>query len=105
MPEDRPRFLVAYQHGIIQLMRNETDTSFLLFFANHSRIFLGPVICRLPSTMVILCRWSPDGSVFAVGALQTDLPEDERNVMHVISAYGVVGVLFEDVETFRNSKH
>lgn len=75
MPEDRPRFLVAYQHGIIQLMRNESDTS--------------PVICRLPSTVIILCRWAPDGTVFAVGGHQTDLPEDERNVMHIISAYGV----------------
>lgn len=27
VPEDRPRFLVAYQNGLIQLMRNESDPS------------------------------------------------------------------------------
>lgn len=27
VPEDRPRFLVAYKHGIVQLMRNENDAS------------------------------------------------------------------------------
>lgn len=51
---------------------------------------LGPVICRLPSTIVVMCRWSPDGTIFAVGGYQTDLPEDERNVMHFITASGAV---------------
>lgn len=27
IPDDRPRFLVAYNHGIVQLMRHENDSS------------------------------------------------------------------------------
>lgn len=30
VPEDRPRFLVAYQNGLIQLMRNEADPSMFM---------------------------------------------------------------------------
>jgi hypothetical protein len=29
IPDDQPRFVVAYQHGIIQMMRSEVDTSLL----------------------------------------------------------------------------
>nr|CAD2128109.1 unnamed protein product [Meloidogyne enterolobii] len=75
VPEGRPPFLVAYQNGNIQLMCNEN-------------ISKGVSIVRLPSTLIIMAQWSPDGSMFAVAGLQLDLPETERNVLHFISAYG-----------------
>uniref|UniRef100_A0A914HN51 WD repeat-containing protein 55 homolog n=1 Tax=Globodera rostochiensis TaxID=31243 RepID=A0A914HN51_GLORO len=75
VPEGRPRFLIAYQNGNIQLMCSEN-------------ICKSVSIVRLPSTLIICAQWSPDGSMFAVAGLQLDLPETERNVMHFISAYG-----------------
>ncbi|KAI1714229.1 WD repeat-containing protein 35 [Ditylenchus destructor] len=77
VPEDRPCFLIAYQNGNIQLMCNEINNT-----KNVS-------IIRLPSTVIIQAQWSPDGSIFAVAGLQTDLPESQRNVLHFISAYGM----------------
>ena len=35
IPENRPRLLVAYQNGNIQLMVNETDTSYFIFIKNE----------------------------------------------------------------------
>uniref|UniRef100_A0A183BUW6 ANAPC4_WD40 domain-containing protein n=1 Tax=Globodera pallida TaxID=36090 RepID=A0A183BUW6_GLOPA len=75
VPEGRPRFLIAYQNGNIQLMCSEN-------------VCKNVSIVRLPSTLIICAQWSPDGSMFAVAGLQLDLPETERNVMHFISAYG-----------------
>ncbi|KAI3420246.1 WD repeat-containing protein 35 [Globodera pallida] len=77
VPEGRPRFLIAYQNGNIQLMCSEN-------------VCKSVSIVRLPSTLIICAQWSPDGSMFAVAGLQLDLPETERNVMHFISAYGEV---------------
>ncbi|KAI6210654.1 WD repeat-containing protein 35 [Aphelenchoides besseyi] len=74
IPDEQPRFVVAYQHGIIQMMRTENDTS--------------PVVCRLAQTVVVQCAWSPDGSILAVAGYQTDLPEDERNVVHFLTPFG-----------------
>ncbi|CAK5076286.1 unnamed protein product [Meloidogyne enterolobii] len=71
VPEGRPPFLVAYQNGNIQLMCNEN-------------ISKGVSIVRLPSTLIIMAQWSPDGSMFAVAGLQLDLPETERNRLQSI---------------------
>uniref|UniRef100_A0A914HW08 Uncharacterized protein n=1 Tax=Globodera rostochiensis TaxID=31243 RepID=A0A914HW08_GLORO len=77
VPEGRPRFLIAYQNGNIQLMCSEN-------VSKSARIV------RLNSTLIICAQWSPDGSMFAVAGHQLDLPETERNVMHFMSAYGDV---------------
>jgi hypothetical protein len=34
IPEDQPRFVVAYKHGIIQMMRSENDSSLYYFMTN-----------------------------------------------------------------------
>ncbi|CAD5229090.1 unnamed protein product [Bursaphelenchus okinawaensis] len=72
---DQPRFVVAYQHGILQMMRSELDTS--------------PIICRLPNTVIIQCAWSPDGSILAVAGYQTDLSDEEKNLVHFLTPFGV----------------
>ncbi|CAD5234713.1 unnamed protein product [Bursaphelenchus xylophilus] len=74
IPDDQPRFVVAYQHGIIQIMRSEIDSS--------------PIVCRLANTVIIQCAWSPDGSILAVAGYQTDLPDEERNLIHFITPFG-----------------
>ncbi|KAI6243756.1 WD repeat-containing protein 35 [Aphelenchoides fujianensis] len=53
-------------------------------------MFAGPVVCRLAQTVIVSCAWSPDGSILAVAGFQTDLPEDERNVVHFLTPYGAV---------------
>lgn len=88
VPEDQPRFVVAYQHGIVQLMKHESDSS--------------PIVCRLANTVVVQCAWSPDGSILAVAGFQTDLPEDEKNVVHFLTPFGAVGVLRAGAEVSEN---
>ncbi|CAG9538621.1 unnamed protein product [Cercopithifilaria johnstoni] len=73
IPDDRPRFLVAYNHGMVQLMRHENDSN--------------PVIIKLPNMILSKARWSPDGSMIAICGLQTD-SEDEKCVVHFINGYG-----------------
>ncbi|VDM14823.1 unnamed protein product [Wuchereria bancrofti] len=73
IPDDRPRFLVAYNHGVIQLMRHENDSN--------------PVIIKIPNMIISKARWSSDGSMLAICGLQTDL-EDEKCMIHFITAYG-----------------
>uniref|UniRef100_A0A183BU49 WD repeat-containing protein 35 n=1 Tax=Globodera pallida TaxID=36090 RepID=A0A183BU49_GLOPA len=75
VPEGRPRFLIAYQHGNIQLMCSEN-------------VCKSARIVGFNYFLIICAQWSPDGSMFAVAGQQLDLPETERNVMHFISAYG-----------------
>ncbi|EJD74175.1 WD repeat protein 35 [Loa loa] len=73
IPDDRPRFLVAYNHGIVQLMRHENDSN--------------PVIIKLPNMILSKARWSPDGSMLAICGVQTD-SEDEKCMIHFATAYG-----------------
>uniref|UniRef100_A0A915PI34 WD repeat-containing protein 35 n=1 Tax=Setaria digitata TaxID=48799 RepID=A0A915PI34_9BILA len=73
IPDDRPRFHVAYKHGIIQLMRNENDSN--------------PVIIRLPNMILSKARWSPDGTMLAICGLQTD-SDDGKCLVHFVTAYG-----------------
>uniref|UniRef100_A0A914YTB8 Anaphase-promoting complex subunit 4-like WD40 domain-containing protein n=1 Tax=Panagrolaimus superbus TaxID=310955 RepID=A0A914YTB8_9BILA len=54
IPSSRPRLAIAFQNGVIQLMRNEMDSQ--------------PIIIRERNTVIRKCHWSPDGSVLAVGA-------------------------------------
>ncbi|KAI3408169.1 WD repeat-containing protein 35 [Globodera pallida] len=75
VPEGRPCFLIAYQHGNIQLMCSEN-------------VCKSARIVSFNSFLIICAQWSPDGSMFAVAGHQLDLPKTERNVMHFISAYG-----------------
>ncbi|TKR82028.1 hypothetical protein L596_015808 [Steinernema carpocapsae] len=71
--DDKNRFLVAYQHGVVQLMKHESDQN--------------PVVCRLPMVISQAC-WSPCGTMVAVSGHQTDLPDSERNVLTFLNAYG-----------------
>ncbi|CAB3400293.1 unnamed protein product [Caenorhabditis bovis] len=71
---DRPRLLVAYSHGVIQLMRTENDPH--------------PIIVRFPHFVLTRCRWSPNGAFVAVTGFQTDMPKNEQAVIHIMSAYG-----------------
>ncbi|VDM42438.1 unnamed protein product, partial [Toxocara canis] len=77
VPEDRPRFLVAYKHGVVQLMRNENDAN--------------PIVIKLPNMVLSKARWSPDGSLLAICGLQTDL-DAEKCVVHFVTAYGEVNI-------------
>ncbi|KAK0405878.1 hypothetical protein QR680_018247 [Steinernema hermaphroditum] len=71
--DDRNRLLVAYQHGVVQLMRHESDQN--------------QVVCRLNMVISQAC-WSPCGFMIAVAGHQTDLPDTERNVLTFLNAYG-----------------
>ncbi|KAL3990454.1 hypothetical protein ACH3XW_31845 [Acanthocheilonema viteae] len=73
IPDDRPQFLVAYNHGTVQLMRHENDSN--------------PVIIKLPNMILSKARWSPDGSMLAICGLQTN-SEDEKCMVHFATAYG-----------------
>ncbi|VDM97214.1 unnamed protein product [Thelazia callipaeda] len=70
---DRPKFLVAYRHGVIQVMRNENDAN--------------PVIIKLPNMILCKAKWSPDGSVIAICGILTD-KSGQKCVIHFASAYG-----------------
>ncbi|VDK51291.1 unnamed protein product [Anisakis simplex] len=95
IPEDRPRFLIAYKHGVVQLMRNENDaiqlSSVIFMFHNNtfsiSRVFSGPIVIKLPNMILSKAKWSPDGSLLAICGLQTDL-DVEKCVVHFVTAYG-----------------
>uniref|UniRef100_A0AC34Q4P1 Eukaryotic translation initiation factor 2A n=1 Tax=Panagrolaimus sp. JU765 TaxID=591449 RepID=A0AC34Q4P1_9BILA len=69
----RPRFVVAYQSGVIQLMKNEMDTQ--------------PIVIRERNTMIKQCRWSPDGSILAVGAVVGG-QSGPTNVLFLMSPWG-----------------
>uniref|UniRef100_A0A1I7Y670 WD_REPEATS_REGION domain-containing protein n=1 Tax=Steinernema glaseri TaxID=37863 RepID=A0A1I7Y670_9BILA len=71
--DDRNRLLVAYQHGVVQLMRHESDQN--------------QVVCRVNMVIGQAC-WSPCGFMIAVAGHQTDLPDAERNVLTFLNAYG-----------------
>lgn len=95
VPEDRPRLAVVYQHGVMQMMRYESDTGvhFLVTFSNNfgKRIYSDPIIIQMEKMIIVSARWSPDGTMVAVAGNQLDLPDGERNVVHFITAYGEVG--------------
>uniref|UniRef100_A0A914X6A2 Anaphase-promoting complex subunit 4 WD40 domain-containing protein n=1 Tax=Plectus sambesii TaxID=2011161 RepID=A0A914X6A2_9BILA len=74
IPDDRPRLAVVYQHGVMQMMRHESDTD--------------PIIIQMEKMMIVSARWSPDGTMLAIAGNQLDLPDGERNVVHFITAYG-----------------
>ncbi|CAD6193079.1 unnamed protein product [Caenorhabditis auriculariae] len=67
-------FLVAYAHGVMQLMKVENDQS--------------PIIVRFPNFKITCARWAPNGSFIAVTGFQTDMPQNEQAVVHIVSAYG-----------------
>ncbi|CAI5455549.1 unnamed protein product [Caenorhabditis angaria] len=73
---DKPRLLIAFTHGVIQLMRNELDTS--------------PIIVRFPKYKITCARWSPNGAFVAVTGYKTDEPPLEQCFIHVITAYGQI---------------
>ncbi|WKY14126.1 hypothetical protein Q1695_000015 [Nippostrongylus brasiliensis] len=50
-PDLRPKMLIAYAHGVVQLMRNENDMS--------------PIVARFPQLTATCARWCPNGSFFA----------------------------------------
>lgn len=76
VPNGRPRFIIAYRNGNIQLMPSESCPASSV------------IVLRLPSTRIISTQWSPDGTMFAVSGLQMDLPEGDRNVLHFLNAEG-----------------
>ncbi|RCN35491.1 WD domain, G-beta repeat protein [Ancylostoma caninum] len=74
-PDPKPKLLIAYAHGVVQLMRNENDSS--------------PIVARFPQLTVTCARWCPNGNFFAVTGQQLDMPTQESSVVHVVTAYGV----------------
>lgn len=74
-PDPRPKLLIAYAHGVVQLMRNEDDMS--------------PIVARFPQLTVTCARWCPNGNFFAVTGQQIDMPAQENCVVHVVTAFGV----------------
>ncbi|CAJ0583240.1 unnamed protein product, partial [Mesorhabditis spiculigera] len=72
--DGRPRLLIAYEHGVIQLMRNETDTQ--------------PVMVRLSQIAIACAAWAPNGGFFAVTGQLSDAPTGERNVVLFYTAHG-----------------
>ncbi|CAJ0608122.1 unnamed protein product [Cylicocyclus nassatus] len=74
-PDQKPKLLIAYAHGVVQLMRNENDVS--------------PIVARFPQLTMTCARWCPNGNFFAVTGQQLDMPVQESFVVHVVTAYGV----------------
>ncbi|WKY14128.1 hypothetical protein Q1695_000015 [Nippostrongylus brasiliensis] len=74
-PDLRPKMLIAYAHGVVQLMRNENDMS--------------PIVARFPQLTATCARWCPNGSFFAVTGQQLDMPARENCVVHIVTAFGV----------------
>ncbi|EGT47659.1 hypothetical protein CAEBREN_07258 [Caenorhabditis brenneri] len=75
VPPDRPRFMVAYSTGVIQLMRNLVDRD--------------PIVVRLPNLKLSDARWSPNGAFIAVcGSInqQTGV----YSCLYFLSAYGQI---------------
>ncbi|CAJ0945040.1 unnamed protein product, partial [Mesorhabditis belari] len=70
----RPRLLIAYEHGVIQLMRNESDTN--------------SILVRLPQMSISCAAWAPNGGFLSVTGQQMDLPQNDRNVVIFLTAYG-----------------
>ncbi|VDL66676.1 unnamed protein product [Nippostrongylus brasiliensis] len=75
-PDLRPKMLIAYAHGVVQLMRNENDMS--------------PIVARFPQLTATCARWCPNGSFFAVTGQQLDMPARENCVVHIVTAFGVM---------------
>lgn len=90
VPEDQPRFVVAYKRGVLQIMRHELDNSKSNMGSLTINITVGPQIVHLDNVMIVQCAWHPDGSILAVAGYQTNLPEKERNVIHFLTPYGEV---------------
>ncbi|KAK6762081.1 hypothetical protein RB195_022977 [Necator americanus] len=74
-PDIRPKLLIAYAHGVIQLMRDENDIT--------------PIVIRFPQLTVTCARWCPNGNFFAVTGQQLNMPVQESCVVHVVTAFGV----------------
>uniref|UniRef100_A0A914QDX5 Anaphase-promoting complex subunit 4-like WD40 domain-containing protein n=1 Tax=Panagrolaimus davidi TaxID=227884 RepID=A0A914QDX5_9BILA len=55
IPPTRPRLAIAFQNGVVQLMKNEMDSRFRIIEIERN-------------TIIRKCHWSPDGSVLAVAA-------------------------------------
>ncbi|EGT52692.1 hypothetical protein CAEBREN_14741 [Caenorhabditis brenneri] len=75
IPSDRPRFMVAYATGVMQLMRNLFDQD--------------PVIVRLPNIKLTDAKWSPNGAFIAVCGTLMDRT-DKNSCIYFISAYGQI---------------
>ncbi|CAI2357122.1 unnamed protein product [Caenorhabditis sp. 36 PRJEB53466] len=68
IPPDRPRFLVAYARGLIQLMH--------------------PIVVRIPNFNITGVKWSPNGAFIAVCGEDLDKEVNNRATIHFLSAYG-----------------
>uniref|UniRef100_A0A0K0FYV2 ANAPC4_WD40 domain-containing protein n=1 Tax=Strongyloides venezuelensis TaxID=75913 RepID=A0A0K0FYV2_STRVS len=75
VPDYQPKLLIAYQHGIVQLMKNEEENL--------------PIIVNIPNFVISCCKWSPDGKFFGIAGYQSDLIDNEKNILHIISCYGI----------------
>ncbi|KAF1763427.1 hypothetical protein GCK72_011693 [Caenorhabditis remanei] len=85
IPPDRPRFMVAYQRGILQLMRSIQDPE--------------PVVVRLPNVKITGAKWSPNGAFIAISGTDLDKEEPRHSHIHFLSAYGHKIGFFQHFET------
>uniref|UniRef100_A0A1I7X466 Intraflagellar transport protein 122 homolog n=1 Tax=Heterorhabditis bacteriophora TaxID=37862 RepID=A0A1I7X466_HETBA len=51
--------------------------------------FTAAIVTRFSHLTITCARWSPNGSFFAVTGQQMDMPQQERSVLHIVTAYGV----------------
>ncbi|CAL2050128.1 unnamed protein product [Caenorhabditis brenneri] len=85
VPSDRPRFMVAYSRGVLQLMRSLNDTE--------------PVVVRLPNLKITGAKWSPNGAFIAISGTALDTEDPRHSSVHFLSAYGQVIGFFQHFET------
>uniref|UniRef100_A0A1I7TJT5 WD_REPEATS_REGION domain-containing protein n=1 Tax=Caenorhabditis tropicalis TaxID=1561998 RepID=A0A1I7TJT5_9PELO len=85
VPADRPRFMVAYARGVMQLMRSLSDTE--------------PVVVRLKNLKITGAKWSPNGAFIAISGHDLNTEDPRHSSVHFISAYGQVVGFFQHFET------
>ncbi|CAI4227348.1 unnamed protein product [Auanema sp. JU1783] len=73
--DNRPRLMIAYAHGVIQLMRHDADPK--------------PIVVRYDNLTITSARWSPNGSFIAVTGYHVNKPNLERCYLYILSAFGV----------------
>ncbi|ULT82457.1 hypothetical protein L3Y34_012018 [Caenorhabditis briggsae] len=85
VPPDRPRFMVAYARGMIQLMRNLADPE--------------PIVVRLTNVRITGAKWSPNGAFIAICGSEADKDDPRHSNIHFLSAYGHKVGFFQHFET------
>uniref|UniRef100_A0A0N5A7V4 Kinetochore-associated protein 1 n=1 Tax=Syphacia muris TaxID=451379 RepID=A0A0N5A7V4_9BILA len=71
--ENRPRLLIAYKYGILQLMRNDNDSF--------------PITVKINNLTTTDAAWAPNGRYIAVCGVETVI-DTCRNTVHLLSVYG-----------------